>query len=60
MEIKILIALHLDRTEIIKEFIVEFHKSVHLSMKASKKVARFLFTSHIQKLSIIKYNNLEH
>ena len=42
MEIKILIAVTchrlLDRTEIVKKFIDEFNNSVHLSMKASKKV----------------------
>ena len=40
----IAVACHrlLDRTEIVKKFIDEFNNSVHLSMKASKKVVEIL------------------
>ena len=46
MGIKILIAATchriLDRIEVVKKFIDEFNNSVHLSMKASKKVVETL------------------
>ena len=58
MKIKILIVVTchqlLDRTEIVNKFIDDFNNSVHLLIKASKKMWKFSLTSHIQKSMIIK------
>ena len=51
--IKILIVVTynqlLDSNDIVKKIIYQLSNSVHLSMKASKKLSIFTLTSHIQE-----------
>ena len=59
MEMKVVIVATchrlLDRTEIITKFINDFNNSVHLSMKASKKVVEILINYTVKNIGKFSY-----